>query len=146
MTQRSLLRHLTWMVKESVDSPVYLVGTGPIWSDPATHPAALAQWIKERYHHPVEIRVADLYGRQESRWEAKSVIAHRYILSKRNEWVSMLRWYSINRGNGSRTVTRLTLSAADEMKALLLDIAGPFDTRKDAQQHEQSRHSYWPAL
>jgi len=143
MRRKPLLQNLAWMVKSHVDSPVYLVGTGPLWNDPETHPSALAQWIKERYQHHVEIRVADLCGWH---WDSKCVIAHRYILSTQNEWVSMPRWYSINRGNGWRTVTRLSLETADQLNALLLDIAGPFDTRKEAQQYERSRQSYLPAV
>jgi hypothetical protein len=85
--------------------------------------------------------VADLCYSQEIGPQGKSVIAIRYVYSPRNEWVPVLPWYSINRGNGRRTVTRITLSAADEMKALLLDVAGPFATRKEALQHGEPRHS-----
>ena len=139
MTRKRTLRHFTWMVKESVVSQVYLVGTGPLWSDPNTHPRALAEWMRERYPHPVNIRVADLCYSQELGPQGKSVIAIRYVYSPKNEWVPVLPWYSLNRGNGRRTVTRIALTAADDMRALHLDIAGPFDTRKEAQQHEESR-------
>lgn len=45
------------------------------------------------------------------------------------------RWYSIDRGKGCRTVTQLTPTTADYLRALRLDVAGPFRTRRQARSH-----------
>jgi hypothetical protein len=128
MSRKKKLRHFTWMVKESVASQVYLVGTGPLWSDPNTHPRALAEWMWRRYPHILDIRVADLYYHHKD----ETVIAIRYRRSSENEWTPVFPWFSVNRGDGNRTVTRLNLAVADDIRALRLDIAGPFMTRREA--------------
>lgn len=46
-------------------------------------------------------------------------------------------WYSINRGKGCRSVTQLTPTTADYLRALRLDVAGPFRTRREARSHGQ---------
>ena len=76
-----------WYLKESIDGWSYVGGSGPMWSNPDSHPSVLVAYMKENNMVAPDIRrVAELFQLQKFGRSFKGVVVARFILSPEGEW------------------------------------------------------------